>query len=126
MRVRKAHSVQRPTQTQIPKRVVNEPLFRGIQSITSAHDKRAHPILEATARGAVNTLKLEIPEMRDFVDPVLRLERTETGLSYEVYDANSTLGRPIHAALLRGMEMTPKATFVTKSDLERATWWRFI
>lgn len=126
MRVRKANLETRPTQTQLPMRVVNEPMFRGVRSIISAHDNREHLIVAATARGGQNTLKLEIPEMRNFVDPVLRLEKTDTGISYEAYDADSTLGKPIYAALLRGMEMTPKATLMTTADREHCTWWRFI
>jgi len=126
MRVRKASIEDRPTQTQVPMAVYRDPFFRGVTEIISSHDGRRHPILEARARGGVNTLKLEIPEMRDFDDPVLRLEKTDSGMYYQAYDAQSALGRPIHVALQRGMRTTPRATLITRPPIERATWWRFI
>jgi hypothetical protein len=126
MRVRKASATQRPTQTQMPKKVYQHPFFQGIESITSRHDGRSHRVIRATARGIVNTLKLEIPEMRDFVDPVVRLERTASGIFYETFDADSLPGRPIMSALERGRKMSPPATRLTVSSApETATWWRF-
>jgi PLD-like domain len=127
MRVRKAGESDRPTQTQVPIRLFRQPFFAGMTSVTSAHDGRTHAIIRAVARGGTNTLKLEIPEMRDFLEPVLRLERTVHGITYQAFDAGSVLGRPIFAALQRGLSMTPPATFVTRaSSPERSTWWRFI
>lgn len=126
MRVRKASVTDRPTQTQVPMEVYRDPFFQGVREIVSSHDGRAHPILEARARGGVNTLKLEIPEMRDFNDPVLRLEKTDSGMYYQAYDAQSALGRPIFVALQRGLQTTPRATQITRPPIERATWWRFI
>ena len=126
MRVRKASVEDRPTQTQVPMAVFRDPFFQGVTEIISSHDDRRHPIIEAQARGGVNTLKLEIPEMREFEDPVLRLEKTDSGMYYQAYDAQSALGRPIHVALQRGLNTTPRATQITRPPIERATWWRFI
>ena len=127
MRLRKASLTERPTQTQVPKGVFSDPFFSGVSSITSAHDRRSHKISRASARGIVNTLKLEIPEMRDFSDPVIRLQRTPSGIVYEAFDASSQLGRPILAALERGRSMSPPATEMTKpSSPATSTWWRFV
>jgi hypothetical protein len=126
MRVRKAHATTRPTQTQLPKQVYNQ-FFQHVASIRSSHDNRVHNVIQATARGIVNTLKLEIPEMRNFVDPVVRFEKTATGVIYEAYDASSILGTPIMAALRRGLVMRPVVTYMTKPATPNiSTWWRFI
>lgn len=126
MRVRKASVTGRPTQTQVPMAVFRDPFFEGVAEIISAHDSRAHPVSKALARGGINTLKLEIPEMREFVDPVLRLEKTDSGMYYQAYDAQSAQGRSIYAALQRGLEMNPRATLITRAPVSQATWWRFI
>ena len=127
MRVRKASETDRPTQTQLPKKLYNDPFFSGITELISAHDGRRHSVHEAAARGIVNTLKLEIPEMRTFTDPVIRLERTSGGMLYQAFDAASTLGKPLMAALRRGLTMTPPTTYLTKPGTPASsTWWRFI
>ena len=127
MRVRKASESERPTQTQVPKAVFEDAFFVGVTAIVSSHDGRSHGINRARARGIVNTLKLEIPEMREFRNPVIRLERAATGMHYEAYDADSVLGRPILAALEVGRTMRPRATRMTKpSAPDTSTWWRFI
>jgi HKD family nuclease len=126
-RVRKAGPTARPTQTQLPLSVRRDPFFAGVTSITSAHDGRAHAFITARARGGVNTIKLEIPEMRHFTDPVVRFERTASGVIYQAFDSTSVLGRPIMAALQRGLTMTPPATHMTTpANPASATWWRFI
>jgi HKD family nuclease len=127
MRVRKAGPTARPTQTQLPMRVHRDPFFAGATSIISAHDGRAHRFITARARGGVNTIKLEIPEMRHFADPVIRFERTASGIYYQAFDSTSVLGQPIMASLLRGLSRTPPATEMTKPRTpDSATWWRFI
>src|ERR1043166_5847817 len=78
MRLRKAHVRDRPTQTQIPFRVIDT-FFRGATEVRSSHSGQAHDIISASARGSRNTMKLEIPEMRDFSQPVARFERTPDG-----------------------------------------------
>lgn len=60
--------------------------------VISALSGARHTIHEAAARGGRNTLKLEIPEMRDFTDPVARFERSPEGIVYEAYDVGSTQG----------------------------------
>lgn len=126
MRVRKASVTDRPTQTQVPMTVFRDPFFEGVAEIISSHDNRVHPVSKASARGGINTLKLEIPEMRDFLDPVLRLEKTDSGMYYQAYDAQSALGRSIYATLQRGLEMNPRATLISRPPASNATWWRFI
>ncbi|MBI1788110.1 MAG: phospholipase D family protein [Acidobacteria bacterium] len=121
MRLRKAHVRDRPTQTQIPIRVADT-FFGGVTEVQSSHSGQRHGIIEATARGGRNTMKLEIPEMRDFVQPVARFERTPEGIVYEAYDVGSPQGNQIIATLEGGRR--DNTTQLSISDAERATWWR--
>jgi hypothetical protein len=126
MRVRRASESARRTQIQIPIRVVRTNFFADINTLVSAHDGRAHPLVQASARGGLNTIKTEIPEIEPMTDPVLRLERTTTAIIYQAFDANSILGSPIQQALLNGFEMSPPTSFSSIAKLDQATWWRFI
>jgi len=123
MRLRKASVTDRPTQTQIPFRVVDT-FFGNATRVRSAHSGEAHRIIQASARGTRNTIKLEIPEMRDFVRPVARFERTPDGIVYEAYDVGSPQGNQIMTTLEEGRH--DNTTQLTISDPESATWWRFI
>lgn len=67
-------------------------------------------------------MKLEIPEMRDFVQPVARFEMTPDGIVYEAYDVGSPQGNQIMTALEDGRR--DNTTQLSISDAERATWWR--
>jgi len=126
MRVRRASETERRTQIQIPLRLLRTDFFKGVNGLVSAHDAREHLFREAKARGGVNTIKIDIPEIDPMPDPVLRLERTPTAMIYRAYDANAILGKPIRQALLNGFEMLPSATVKTVADQAKATWWRFI
>jgi hypothetical protein len=126
MRVRRASDTERRTQVQIPIRVANTRFFRGINQIVSAHDRRAHPLVRARARGALNTIKVEVPEIESLTDPVLRLERTATAIIYQAFDSRSVLGAPIWQALQRGLLFRPPQTSQTISNTTRATLWRFV
>lgn len=123
MRLRKASVTLRPTQTQIPFRVVDT-FFGNVPEVRSASSGQAHDIIQASARGTRNTIKLEIPEMRDFVQPVVRFERTPDGIVYEAYDVGSPQGNQIMASLEEGRRNG--TTQLSVSNAERATWWRFI
>lgn len=126
MRVRRASATERRTQIQIPMRVVRTNFFAGITALISDHDNRTHPLISASARGSVNTIKTEVPEIETFTDPVLRLERTADSIRYRAFDADSVLGTPIKHALLSGFDMEPQTSYSSIAELERATWWRFI
>jgi hemin uptake protein HemP len=126
MRVRRASESTRRTQIQIPKPVIQSDFFTGINRLVSDHDGREHSLRPASARGAINTIKVDIPEIERMSDPVLRLERRATGITYRAFDASSVLGAPIHQALLNGFEMNPPTTLKTKADRSIATWSRFI
>jgi hypothetical protein len=123
MRLRKASVTDRPTQTQIPFRVVDT-FFGSATEVRSASSGEAHGIIQASARGGPNKIKLEIPEMREFVQPVARFERTPEGIVYEAYDVGSPQGNQIMATLEEGRR--DGATQQTIRNTERATWWRFI
>lgn len=123
MRLRKASLTDRPTQTQIPFRVVDT-FFKGAKEVRSVSSGELHGIAVASARGNRNTIKLEIPEMRHFVQPVARFERTPDGIAYECFDVGSSQGNQILATLQEGRR--DDLTQMSISDPERATWWRFI
>ena len=123
MRLRKASVTDRPTQTQIPFRVVDK-FFGDAREVRSASSGEAHGIIQASARGGRNTIKLEIPEMRNYVQPVARFARTPQGIVYEAYDVGSPGGNQILAALEEGRR--DGATQLSISNAETATWWRFI
>jgi len=122
MRVRKA----RGTQVQMPIQAVETDFFKGIDAIVSEHDGHARGLHPAKAHGKRNTIKVEIPEAAAMKDPVLRLERTADAITYRAFDAHSIMGSQIRDALVMGFKLTPPATFSSISDLDRATWWRFI
>jgi len=127
MRVRKAQVKDRPTQTQIPKDVAKASFFAGVTSVLSVHSGQSHGVHPAMARGTVNTLKLEIPEMRSMTDPIVRFEHTATGVQYEAYDKTSAQGAAIWASLIAGFTGKPVSTRLTKpSSPNTSTWWRFI
>lgn len=126
MRVRRASETARRTQIQIPIRVVRTKFFAGVKMLISAHDGRAHQLVQASARGGLNTVKTEIPEIEPMTDPVLRLERTDTAIIYQAFDAKSVLGTPIRQALMNGFKISPPASSSSIADLKKATWWRFI
>ncbi len=127
MRVRRASETARRTQVQIPIRVIRTKFFKGVTEIVSAHDGRSHALITASARGGLNTMKVELPEIDPMTDPVLRLERTPSAIVYQTFDANSVLGRPIMDALRKGLEFASPVTFLTTPmEPQRATWWRFI
>jgi HKD family nuclease len=127
MRVRRASETARRTQVQIPIRVIRTKFFEGSREIVSAHDGRHHSIVIASARGGINTMKVELPEIDPMTDPVVRLEKTASAIVYQAFDANSVLGRPIMDALKKGLEFQPPVTFLTKpSSPEHSTWWRFV
>jgi hypothetical protein len=126
MRVRPA----RGTQVQIPIPLRNSSYFAGQHSVISGHDGSARPI-SAThpqrGRGAVNTIKVEIPETRGLAVPVLRLDKSATGIEYYAYDTSSLQGRPIMDALEAGRHTNPPETVLTKpNDPDHSTWYRFI
>lgn len=125
MRLRKASTTGRPTQTQIPIRVVDTGFFGAQAQVQSAHTGEIHGIHEAAARGNRNTLKLEIPEMRDFGDPVARFERTPEGIIYQVYDLGTPQGNQIMNALRIGLQ-TDSTRLTVPQNPDVATWWRFI
>ena len=123
MRLRKASATGRPTQTQLPFRVVDT-FFGDVEAVRSAHSNQKHPLIEASAGGARNTVKLEIPEMRDFLQPVARFHRTADDVVYETYDAHTSEGIQIMESLQAGRR--DGSTQLTVNDANRATWWRFI
>ena len=123
MRLRKASATDRPTQTQLPFRVVDA-FFQNANAVRSSHSNEIHQLIIASARGGRNTIKLEIPEMRTFREPVARFQKAETDVEYEIYDAGAPGGTQILAARQAGR--IDGSTQLSVSNAERATWWRLI
>lgn len=126
MRVRRASEELRRTQIQVPIRVAGTPFFRGVNSALSETSGRSWQLRPARARGTINTVKLELPEIAEMTDPVVRFERHGNVIRYRAFDGSSLLGAPIRGALLRGFDTTPPQTRATTNNRESATWWRFI
>jgi hypothetical protein len=127
MRVRRESETKRRTQVQFPIRLVRTQFFDRITGIRSAHDNRLHVLGPTYARGKMNTIRVEIPEIDPMDEPVLRLERTGTGIVYQAFDANSILGRPIMDALPRGLNQDPSSTVLTvPGNPTSSTWYRFV
>ena len=123
MRLRKASATDRPTQTQLPFRVVDT-FFQNTNAVRSSHSNQVRPLVEASARGGRNTVKVEIPEMRTFRQPVARFHKTANEVVYEAYDADTPEGIQIMASLQAGR--SDSSTQLSVSNPETATWWRFI
>lgn len=119
MRLRMA----RGTQTQILIRLT-ETFFANAHEVRSTQERGTHGIRLATTHGRRNTMRLEMPETRDFDQPKARFEKTENGIVYEVYDLGTPRGNQIMAALTDGR--SNNATQMSISDVETATRWRFI
>lgn len=128
LRVRRASETARRTQVQIPIHLLRTPFFEGVTALISSHDQRSHNINPARARGSVNTMKVELPEINTLDDPVLWLTRVGHEVYYRAFDVHSPTGDRIMQALRRGLDLTPPQTHLTTrfQDREHATWWRFI
>jgi len=123
MRIRTA----RGTQTQMPMSVVDSSFFKGQTEVQSLHDGAKRGIHVAHSAGKPNTLKLEIPETASTQDPMIRFERTPTGIQYQVWDKATPGGTAIWSSLNAGLLTLPPSTFLTKpSTPANSTWWRFI
>jgi len=126
-RVRRASQTARRTQVQIPIRLRTTGFFAGVTSVTSRTTGDSHLLIEARARNAVNTIKLEMPEIQALQDPVVRFEREGTTVYYTTYDASSPEGQQIMRALEEGRISTVNPTILTlPSDPRRSTWYRFV
>jgi len=123
MRLRRASATARRTQVQIPIRVVDV-FFGNTNQVISTHSGIGHNIIRARVRGGLNTIKLEMPEINNFVQPFARFEHTPAGIAYQVYDLGSPQGNQILASLQQGRN--DRTTQLSISDSNRATWWRFI
>ena len=123
MRLRRASASARRTQVQIPIRLLNV-FFAGVNHVTSTHSGVSHNIIRAQARGITNTIKMEMPEINNFAQPLARFENTPAGMVYQVYDVGSAQGNQILGSLQQGIQ--DGSTQMSISDANRATWWRFI
>ncbi len=120
MRLRKGRSY---TQTQIPFRLVDS-FFKGATKIRSAHSGRTRAMTQSSSGGRRNTMKFEVPEMKNFSLPVARIESTPSGFVYEVYDSESPQGRKIMTLLNEGRR--DGTTQLTDANSDKGTWWRIV
>lgn len=121
MRLRKS----RGSQTQIPIALFKSGFFGSTSNVLSAHSGEHHSIHSAKAHGATNTLKLEMPELGSFKDPVARFEQIGPDLVYETYDVGTPKGNQIMSTLKAGLS-TGDTSVSVPSKTPIATWWRFI
>ena len=127
MRVRRASAASRRTQIQMPIRVRELPFFRDVAGVRSRDSGDAHQFRIAHARGGRNTIKLEIPEIDPFDDPVVRFEREGNVIYYKAYDFNSPQGRQIMNALRAGRRAAANPTVLTvPNNPTGSTWYRFV
>jgi hypothetical protein len=108
------------TQTQIPLRVFDG-FFGGKRNLRDARTGRARTMTLSMADGARNTMKLQLPEIADMSDPVVRFERGPDGVLFEVHDSVSLEGRRIADLLDEGLRDGS-----TLKTLGGATWWRVL
>lgn len=127
MRVRRASETSRRTQIQVPIRVRRLAFFKNVDSVRSSSSGENHQFRTAHARGNDNTIKLEMPEIASFADPVVRFERDKDVVRYNAFDAKSAEGKQIMGELQagRGAAANPTALTVPKKPAS-ATWWRFV
>jgi len=125
-RVRKVSVTARATQIQLPMRL-EEAFVKGVDAVTNAVTAESHNFVRTYARGAQNTLRVELPEIRNLNDPVVRFQRTADGILYRAFDRESPEGQTIMRALMEGLRADPPTTHLTKPNSpESSTWWRFI
>lgn len=108
------------TQTQIPFTVADE-FFGGDTSIKQRHGRRTTSLRLSKSFGRRNTVKLQLPEMVTMEDPVIRFEKRDGELTYEIFDATTKEGSVILSALKAGIE--DGSTRTTRGG---ATWWRLM
>lgn len=117
MRVRRGRG---NTQTQIPFQAVDAFFGKDLVVRSGRSDKTRSMTLSRT-KGRRNTMKLQIPEMAQIPDPVVRFERTPDGVTYYVHDTSSSEGKVIlqllEAGLLDGSTLRSRG---------KATWWRVL
>lgn len=123
VRLRIANKKNRPQQTQIPFRLLAD-FFDAAPNVTSSVSGKIRNLRIAYLNGNPNTIKLNLPEIRDLDQPVARFVKTPNGIFYEVYDANSLDGREIMAALEEGI--LEQSTKMSVRNQEKATWWRIV
>jgi len=122
MRVRPS----RGTQIQLPFRLWEDPFFANVSSVISSHDGTERGIHTAKAHGKRNTAKVEMPETRGTVIPIVRFEHTPLGLMYRVFDGSSGIGAVLLGRLHGGLQVSPQITYRSISNLSQASLWQFV
>jgi len=124
VRPRRASENRRRTQVQIPLALYYGYVFPATTITNRFGDVRN--VVLAHARGRVNTVKVEIPEIADYADPVLRFTVTPNGgIVYETFDAWVGAGQSIMNSLRSGLT-TKKTTVTLPRQQERATWYMLV
>lgn len=98
------------TQIQIPVALYNSVFFSGVDGLTSQTGE-FHKLVFAHARGRLNTIKVEVPEIGRMVDPVLVLTHNGLGsVTYEAIDGLTTRGQDITRLLVYGFGVSRSVT----------------
>ena len=115
MRVRRGRG---KTQTQIPFRAIDS-FFGSVRTVSSAATGTVRAITLSRSGDTRNTMKLQLSEMANLEDPVVRFIREGDAISYQIHDATSVEGEKIMSALNAGL-----LDGSTKRTAGKATWWR--
>ena len=123
IRPRRASENKRRTQVQLPIDLFNSAFLAGVTTLVNRWGDRRKIVL-AHARGHLNTVKVEIPELSYIADPAIRLTRKENGdVLYEAFSGDSITGSSILDTLRLGMS-TRQTRVTLPRQRERATWYR--
>lgn len=122
--------ISRGTQTQVPIRLISQPFFKDIKQVTSARTNVERNIVPAGGKKKAkkkrpNTIKLDLPETKEFDDTLARFERIDGKVYYTAYDIKSPAGKLIWAELQAGLE-TGETHMTKPSDPDASTYWRFV
>jgi hypothetical protein len=127
IRPRRASESARRTQVQLPINMFMQgPFFRWVYSLQNQETGAAHRLVFAHARGRLNTIKVEIPEIANMYNPVLVLKRSEDGtVTYRAYDAHiDSVGQWVLNALQSGLKTN--TTRISRRPVEKATWFQYV
>lgn len=125
IRVRRASETTRRTQIQIPKSLANSSVFGDKKEVVSLHDGVVRSLRPAAARNITNTIKLEVPEIATFIDPILKFVLKDEAVYYEALDAANESSKDVVEFLKNGIANKQTSVTLPKKP-EMSTWWRIM
>ena len=125
MRVRMA--AKNDPQFQIPISLYKE-YFEDTDGVISCRNEQRHRCVLAYFRsgksaGKLHTVKLETPEIKQFLEPVISFSKYNGEIIYTAYDGTADDGRPLYTSLLDGI--ANRTTKCSINRIESATLWTY-